>query len=584
MWPLWVTSSIWVLFALIIAAVPVLFLDPESGGRTYVGIAIPLLTLATGLVQYVLVTKPLNGLSEKIDAALEQRDISEGHQRNVLRSVAQAEAAAGSGAAVPTGKMGGSSSLSLQYSMRHQQKLVEETTVDSYHNEMFHLQAHIKDLFQSLIREQQSLYKLQSETTNNKLNISFSGQTAGTPGVAAQRTISDSDLPVPKSPPPYPARNRDGFSTPTARGRPQGTTLGRRTSDPTTLPDDIGGVRIRGPVSNDPTAFPDAAAVNGSRQPTTTFVDIPSSARGTGKALPTSGAAFDEFVSCNSEDDDEPLEAISFDDLHVEPHHHHAAHSVGLSPAPPPPTSRPQVHTRNLAEDSAARSESAIVPSPTMKPSKGASGSSGAEEAAPRGVGSLGPLTLIRGKRYPDDNKNVCLILRRSKNANIVVYEAKVENPLDSMHEPALSVAETLEGYWQDLDPKAQAKKRKKGIMSDRDDLNYIEKKMAYGFSCTRSTTEIDAYTVTMVALPTRPMTLRLKQLPFATSADERSAVEFVPIMCLKINGVDCVLESIYVHATEPKHVWNLPTVEYIELHGFAMKTGDRVMETVIPK
>jgi hypothetical protein len=77
-----------------------------------------------------------------------------------------AGAATSSGQKKKAGSSSAVASMSLQYGMQNQQRLVDELGVTSCHAELFTLQAHVKDLFQSLVREQQALYKLQVQTVN----------------------------------------------------------------------------------------------------------------------------------------------------------------------------------------------------------------------------------------------------------------------------------------------------------------------------------------------------------------------------------------------------------------------------------
>ena len=93
---------------------------------------------------------------------------------------------------------------------------------------------------------------------------------------------------------------------------------------------------------------------------------------------------------------------------------------------------------------------------------------------------------------------NVLFVIGRSKNLNIVVYEAKLagSGELDSK-EPVVV-------YWLDLDPAYQKQKRDKGVTSDRLELNYIEKTLAYGLSSQPDSGRPGHHTVHLVAFKTR--------------------------------------------------------------------------------
>lgn len=71
-------------------------------------------------------------------------------------------------------------------------------------------------------------------------------------------------------------------------------------------------------------------------------------------------------------------------------------------------------------------------------------------------------------------NDRIAFVISRNKNKNIVVYEAKLSGD-------ALDASEPITVYWLDIDPEYQKKARAKGKDHDREELNWIEKKMAYG-------------------------------------------------------------------------------------------------------
>lgn len=71
-------------------------------------------------------------------------------------------------------------------------------------------------------------------------------------------------------------------------------------------------------------------------------------------------------------------------------------------------------------------------------------------------------------------NPNILFIISRSKNKNIVVYEAKMEGG-------TIKASDPIDAYWLDIDPEYVEKARAKGVESDRVDLNMIERNMAYG-------------------------------------------------------------------------------------------------------
>ncbi len=75
--------------------------------------------------------------------------------------------------------------------------------------------------------------------------------------------------------------------------------------------------------------------------------------------------------------------------------------------------------------------------------------------------------------------KEVCpdvfLICFRSKNKNVVVYQARVQD--GKLMDPP------VEAYWLILEPSYQAERRSRNIMHDREDLGFFDVTFAWGFS-----------------------------------------------------------------------------------------------------
>ncbi len=73
----------------------------------------------------------------------------------------------------------------------------------------------------------------------------------------------------------------------------------------------------------------------------------------------------------------------------------------------------------------------------------------------------------------------VFLIIKRSKNQNIVVYEANIVNGVFDKDRP-ISV------YWCDIDPAYRAKTRARGINHDRVELTSFEQSVVYGVTVSK--------------------------------------------------------------------------------------------------
>jgi hypothetical protein len=140
-------------------------------------------------------------------------------------------------------------------------------------------------------------------------------------------------------------------------------------------------------------------------------------------------------------------------------------------------------------------------------------------------------------------------IIERSKNANVVHYDARLtaEGKLDSK-EPVIA-------YWVLL---AEDGRREK--------LSWIEKKKAYGFKITPDPS-VKGYKMTLVAAPQKEITVK----------KEGDAVRAEGV----IDGQPAVLEKLYIKASDGL---TGPKVEYIELYGKDLKTGAKRYQKIVPK
>ena len=137
--------------------------------------------------------------------------------------------------------------------------------------------------------------------------------------------------------------------------------------------------------------------------------------------------------------------------------------------------------------------------------------------------------------------------IERSKNANVVHYDARLNSAgeLDS-EEPVIA-------YYIML---AEDGRRK--------ELNWIEKRLAYGFDIAPDPSA-GGYKMTMVAVPESPISV--KKVGSSVRAE------------LVIDGKPAVLEKMYIDATEGL---TGPTVNYIKVYGKDLKTGKKLFEKVV--
>jgi len=170
-----------------------------------------------------------------------------------------------------------------------------------------------------------------------------------------------------------------------------------------------------------------------------------------------------------------------------------------------------------------------------------------------------------------NDNPRILFLIARSKNLNLVIYEALVEEK-DSK---TLRVKKPVDVYWLDVDPAYVAANRKKGVKSDRSELNFLESYQAYGVGFEAVKDKTGQYDLKLVAVPDRPIRL---------SIDEKG----IPHTSINLTSSEskekeaCSLDKVYVSTTEG---WlSIPKVEYVELFGTSLKTGKPVIEKVFVK
>jgi len=139
-------------------------------------------------------------------------------------------------------------------------------------------------------------------------------------------------------------------------------------------------------------------------------------------------------------------------------------------------------------------------------------------------------------------------IIERSKNANVVHYDARLtaDGKLDPK-EPVIA-------YWVLL---AEDGRRK--------ELSWIEKKMAYGFTI-KPDRSVKGYKMTLVAAPKRQIIVKKEKDAFRAEA--------------VIDGRPAVLEKMYINASDGL---TGPKVQYIEVYGKDLQTGEKRREKMVP-
>lgn len=140
-------------------------------------------------------------------------------------------------------------------------------------------------------------------------------------------------------------------------------------------------------------------------------------------------------------------------------------------------------------------------------------------------------------------------VIGRNKNANVIHYEANFTP------EGVLNTKEPVIAYWV---LHAEDGRRKK--------LNWLEKKKAYGIKIKPDASR-DGYTLTLAAAPWMP--LAVKKVGDAVRVE------------VQINDRTAILKKMFIQAREKLLG---PKVEYIELFGKDLLTGNACSEKILPR
>jgi hypothetical protein len=155
------------------------------------------------------------------------------------------------------------------------------------------------------------------------------------------------------------------------------------------------------------------------------------------------------------------------------------------------------------------------------------------------------------------DDHQVVFVITRSKNDNTVVYGARTHQHRLDEHEP-------IEVYWMGFSRKDPHEVDPSKL---RDDLNWIEKKVAYGASAHKLHGSSDEFEVKLVAVPHLKVTMKMH--------GDR------PRLTGMIGGHQCYVTRVYVLAQE--NMIGLPKVIFVNIHGIDMETGEEIVEKISP-
>lgn len=147
----------------------------------------------------------------------------------------------------------------------------------------------------------------------------------------------------------------------------------------------------------------------------------------------------------------------------------------------------------------------------------------------------------------PPQTNKLLFYIQRSTNANTIIYDANIKDGKVDSKKP-------LDIYWIRYTEKGE-----KGT------LNYLERVLAYGAEVTAPKDTSKIYTIHFAA------------------SNKKTATFFVDnkgqaVAHILINGKKAKLSKIFVQAHETS--W-LPKVSYVELIGFDLTTGAKVIERI---
>ena len=150
---------------------------------------------------------------------------------------------------------------------------------------------------------------------------------------------------------------------------------------------------------------------------------------------------------------------------------------------------------------------------------------------------------------YADKTSNL-FVIERSKNANIVSYDAVLTD------DGKINEKKPVDSYWL-----LYAYKN-----GEREELSAFDKK-AYGFKV-KYNAEKQNFDFVLNAAKDKPMTIDL--------------YDGVAKAVIKINNVDCFLEKVYIGSVDG--AFGIPNVSFYELFGNEVKTGEVQQQKIVVK
>jgi Domain of unknown function (DUF4833) len=171
-------------------------------------------------------------------------------------------------------------------------------------------------------------------------------------------------------------------------------------------------------------------------------------------------------------------------------------------------------------------------------------------------------------------NPNVLFVIARSCNLNLVAYEAVIDQKCGTR----LFSDKPLDIYWLNLEKKYANAARKKQQPHDRDELSFIERKLAYGAK-TKTSSIQGTYKIKMNALPSLSIHLGIDP----KTNRPRALVNLDPTGKLPPGTkgtTPCFLERIYVNVV--MKTLTLPDVDWYVYYGVSAVDGKPIQQTVV--
>lgn len=100
-----------------------------------------------------------------------------------------------------------------------------------------------------------------------------------------------------------------------------------------------------------------------------------------------------------------------------------------------------------------------------------------------------------------------------------------------------------------------------------KSELNWIEKKVAYGASAHARHGKADEFDVHLVALPHMKPVLKM--------------MDGIPTIVGTLGGRQCRMFRVFASSSE--NMFGLPKVHFVNIHGVDLETGEEIVEKISP-